>query len=101
MLQNLGDKITDNRLPDRSEDRFYMVTRREPRLVRRGPSWRLEVAPETLEIAPGLVDMVRHIVSVESFWASELGGVFNQSGDTARELLAALERLGVIFPIAV
>ena len=50
---------------------------------------------------PELVDMVRHIVQGEAFWASEISGDFNQSEDMARELLAALERLGVIFSIAV
>jgi ribosomal protein L16 Arg81 hydroxylase len=101
MLRNLGDKVTGNRLPDRGEDRFYLVTRREPRLVRRGPSWRLEAGSDTLEVAPDLVDAVRHMIQAESFWISELSGNFDPAGDMARELLTALEDLGVIFPVAV
>lgn len=101
MLRNLGDKVTGNRLPDRGEDRFYLVTRREPRLVRRGASWRLEAGSDTLEISPDLVEAVRHMIQAESFWVSEISEIFDQSGDMARELLTALERLGVIFPVAV
>ena len=99
MLQNLGDKITGNRLPDRGPDRCFLVTRRELRLVRRGPSWRLEGGLEPIDIASELVDMARQVTETETFWASSLPGVSDHPHGVVQNFLETLERVEVIFPV--
>jgi hypothetical protein len=99
MLQNLGDKITGNHLPNRDSDRCYLVTRRELRLVRRGPSWRLEGGLETLDIAPELVDVARRVIESEMVWLSPLLAASGQPSDVVQDFLGTLERLEMIFPV--
>jgi hypothetical protein len=99
MLQNLGDKITANRLPDRGSDRCYVVTRRELRLVRRGPDWRLEGGLNALDISPEFVDLVRYVTEAETFWVSALPGISSHSQDKIQNFLSSLESLEVIFPV--
>jgi hypothetical protein len=100
ILRNLGDKITGNRLPDRGPDRYYMVTRHEPRLVRRGPVWRLEFRKAQAEIAAGLVPVLQHILANEHFWISDLSTLSEEPEEAVHGLLEELERLDVIWRLA-
>ena len=99
MLQNLGDKVTENRLPDRSADRFFLVTRGTLRLVRRGRSWRLEGGSEPLEIASECLDMARYISETEIFWVSSLPGNSELTPEAIQGFLGDLERIEVIFRV--
>jgi hypothetical protein len=99
MLQNLGDKVTGNRLPDRSADRFFLVTRGALRLVRRGRSWRLEGGSEPLEIAPECLDIARYISKTETFWISSLPDISEHTPEAIQGFLGDLERIEVIFRV--
>jgi hypothetical protein len=99
MLQNLGDKVTGNRLPDRSADRSFLVTRGKLRLVRRGRSWRLEGGSEPLEIAPECLDMARYISETETFWISSLPDISGHTPEAIQGFLGDLERIEVIFRV--
>ncbi len=99
ILRNLGDKIAGNRLPDRRSDRYYLVTRQELRLVRRGSSWRLEGGLKPLDVPTELTDIVRLVAETESFWLSELPGATELPQSALGDLLTALERNDVVFPV--
>lgn len=100
ILRNLADKVTGHRLPDRGPDRNYMVTRHEPRLVRRGPVWRLEFRGSQTDIAVGLVPVLENILAREQFWISDLSELSNEPEASVHGLLNELERLEVIWRLA-
>jgi hypothetical protein len=99
MLSNLGDKITNHRLPDRGADQCYLVTGHEPRLVRRGAAWRLECRGTHMDVAAEHVAMVRYVLETEIFYISELAVLSGAPQESTSEMLSALEKVGVIWRV--
>jgi hypothetical protein len=99
MLRNLGDKITGHRLPDRGADRCYLVTRHEPRLVRRGAAWRLEYRGTHLDVAAEHAAMVRYVLETEIFYVSELAVLSEAPQASTLAMLDTLEKIGVIWRV--
>ena len=100
MLDNLSDKMADHRLPARNADQCFLVTRREPRLVRRGQDWRLELGDAQITLAAALAPMVRHVLSRELVWISELLSLTKRPEAEVVDLLREMERHALIWPIA-
>jgi len=99
MLGNLGDKISGHRLPDRGADRYYLVTRRDLRLVRRGAAMRLDGGSKPLDVAPELANIARHIAENESFWVTGLPGFVDHAQTTIQDFLSSLESHEIIFQV--
>ena len=99
MLSNLGDKITGHRLPDRGADQCYLVTRHEPRLVRRGALWRLEYRGDHIDVAAEHAAMLRYVLETEIFYVSELAVLSEAPPTSTSAMLDTLEKIGVIWRV--
>lgn len=100
MLDNLSDKMVGHRLPDRSSDQCFLVTRREPRLIRRSQDWRLELGDAKITLTGDLAMIARHILDHELVWLSELVALTQCSELEVVDLLRKMERHQLIWPIA-
>ncbi len=101
MLQNLGDKTVGHALPNREATQYYMVTRQEVRLLRRGPGWRLEFQEMKKDIDAKFSPILKHILASEHFWSSDVKNLVEVPEIELRAFLDELENCGIIWPLAV
>ena len=100
MRQNLGDKVSGQRLPSREADRCYMTTRHHSKLVRRGSKWRLDAKNVSLDVSAEMADLVKDIVSKEVFWLSEITNLEQGIDSNLKQILADFENHKIIWRLA-
>tara|TARA_B100001123_G_C15311012_1_gene1024345 strand:+ start:722 stop:1918 length:1197 start_codon:yes stop_codon:yes gene_type:complete len=100
MRQNLGDKVSGQRLPIRDADRCYMTTRHEPKLIRRGQKYNLVHQGVAMEILQENVTVVKDILSREVFWLSEITNLESGLDKGLNQLLKDLVNHKIIWRLA-
>jgi len=99
MLNDMADKTVGNHLPDRSADQCFIVTRREPKLTRRGQTWRLEFRGAQIEVDAETAPVVKQVLESETVWASDLAEASGHPIERVYDMLRELEKHAIVWPI--
>ena len=95
-MQNLHDKVFRHRLPRRDADQFFMVHRRPPKVVRRGPNWALELGSEKVDLPEAAAPIAKYVLEQEFVWATDLMEAFPTAGPMLGTVLSDFEARGIL-----